>query len=209
MRKQPSEPLQPFDGEVSVPCWALRPGGVSALKKAARGIPLWLAIRSSNGRKLRPCTASRDTLAATLGISTRTLGSQLEALRAGKGLLIEFKRPADRETGQLRPPVRFAVEPLRWWRERPLLEAGLPKIAEADGLGTAWLRRALRLVEHRDSHIRRLAHAISSEIYSADPRAKSAPGAISAPRANLASNEGGGGVGGPEPSEAEAEEEVA
>lgn len=162
-------PLLPFDGEVPAPCWSLRPGGVEALQKLAPALGLWLLIRSSNGKRLKPCLASRGTLAATLQVSERKLGSLLASLRARPGLLLEIRRPPDRASGRRRPPLRFAVDPLRWWRERPLIEGQLPGLAEAAGLSARWLRAAGRVVERFDVPCRRMAHEISAEVYPQGP----------------------------------------
>jgi hypothetical protein len=190
--------LAPFDGEVSVPCWALRPGAVDALRPVARALPLWLCIRSSNGKRLRPCTASRATLAATVGASPRSITDRCAELRDA-GLLLELWRPEDPKAGS-RPPARFATDPKLWWRDRERIEARVPELAEESGLGARWVSGALRGIERHDAKVRTLARAICAEI---DGASVAPPGKrCHPPLASLATNEGVGGEGGNERREA-------
>ena len=186
--------LAPFDGELSVPGWLARPGAVDALRPVVRALPLWLCIRSSNGKRLRPCTASRATLAATVGASPRSITDRCAELRDA-GLLLELHRPKDPHAGS-RPPARFALDPKLWWRERERIEARVPELAEESGLGSRWVAGALRGIERQDAKVRTVARAICAEI---DGASVAPPGKrCHPPLANLATNEGRGGEGGNE-----------
>lgn len=171
---------------------------MDALCPSVRALPLWLCIRSSNGKRLRPCTASRATLAATVGASPRSITDRCAELRDA-GLLLELWRPEDPKAGS-RPPARFAVDPKLWWRERERIEARVPELAEESGLGTGWVAGALETIERQDAKVRTLARAICAEI----DGAKEGPPwqTVPAPLANLATNEGVGGEGGHERREA-------
>ena len=168
--------LKPLAGDLYVPFWLVRPGGVEALSRIPRGLRLWMVIRSSNGGRLRPCTMSRGSLGATLDVSVPTVTRALQELRM-IGLLLELPFPVDRHSGKHVPPARFAVDPMRWWgaRERDQIDVRVPELAEERGLDSRWVRRAFRRINSHGLMVASIARSISRDVEIVSPRIISDP----------------------------------
>ena len=80
-------------GDLTIPCWAVRPSLIDALSHLGESMFLWVTIWSINGTPCRPCFASETTLAETICRSRETIRSRLADLRSVPGLLFEVTRP--------------------------------------------------------------------------------------------------------------------
>ena len=152
-------------GDVTVPCWALRPGGMECLSGIASAMPLWTLIRSINGDRQRPCLASETTLADSLGTSRHSVRRRLESLRCVRGLLLEIRRPRD---GQRIPPlIRWATDPLAlqvWWTL--IHKVRINELAEQYGLGSEWMLKATRTLGRHGHFSKILAAQMRVELLS-------------------------------------------
>ncbi len=97
-------------GDVTIPCWAVRPGSIDALSRLGESMVLWTTIWSINGTSCRPCFASETTLGKTICRSRETIRGRLADLRLVPGLLFEVTRPRGPE---IRIPTvfRWATDP--------------------------------------------------------------------------------------------------
>lgn len=132
--------LWPLTGNVWVPAWSIRPGSYAALRGVEHAMPLWLAIASTHDH-WRPCYYTCDQLGQAIGVSDRTVGRHLKALRRAH-LLLSIDRGTDRHTLRQRPPARWAADPFKIdvWTEK--IADHLRRIAENDGHDGHWHRRA-------------------------------------------------------------------
>ena len=126
-------------GDLTIPCWVVRPGAIDVLSHLGESMFLWATIRSINGIPYHPCFASEATLGKTIDRSRETIRSRLVDLRSVPGLLFEVTRPRGPE---IRIPTvfRWATDPfaLNVW-EHFISRKRLPEIARQYGLGGDWL----------------------------------------------------------------------
>jgi len=126
-------------GDLTIPCWAVRPGSIGALSHLGESMFLWTTIGSINGALCRPCFASETTLAETIYRSRETIRGRLADLRSVPGLLFEVTRP--RGSSMRIPTVfRWATDPFAHdvWDD-VISRKRLPEIARQYGLGGDWL----------------------------------------------------------------------
>ncbi len=151
-------------GDLTIPCWVVRPGSIDALSHLGESMFLWATIWSINGTPYRPCFASETTLAKTIGRSRETVRSRMAGLRSVPGLLFEVKRP--RGSAMRIPTVfRWATDPFAhdvWYllisRKR------LPEIAEQYGLGGDWLLDATEQLARHASFAHELGERIKVDL---------------------------------------------
>jgi hypothetical protein len=136
------------DLRAGIPMWALRPGAADCLRDAARGMPVWLLIRSSNGLEMTPCYLSEQSMAETLWYRGRgPIRTHLKKLRQVPGLLLEIalgRRPGEH---RFLPSARFATDPARvdYWRSE-IANRRLPALARKFSRGVEWLNDAHELL---------------------------------------------------------------
>jgi len=168
------QPLAPHGGLVDIPCWALRPGGVELLARAAGAMPLWCLLHSMNGLGFRPSEASESTLADTLGVSRSTVRCRIRELkRVGNGaLLLEIRRPR-RSAVRIPPIYRWAVNPFEIKKfAKVVCGSQLPRIAEEHGLSEKWLWEANNQVRAHFAKARICEENLNKELLS-DPCVRS------------------------------------
>lgn len=172
-----TRPLDPYVGHLVTPVWAMRPGAYTALRDLADCMALWMAIYTRNADGMAPCWASKESLAATIGISRASVTRQLERLRKA-GLVWELEHGPDPKTGGYRPPSRWALDPFarsKAWRD--VLPKRLPEIAEHHGHGTLWLHRARTAFQAQINRSDRIRAEIARDmpVKPRDDRPKRAP----------------------------------
>ena len=126
-------------GDLTIPCWAVRPGAIDVLSHLGESMFLWTTIWSINGIPYRPCFASETTLGKTICRSRETIRGRLADLRSVPGLLFEITRPRGPE---IRIPTvfRWATDPFAHaaW-DHVISRKRLPEIARQYSLGGDWL----------------------------------------------------------------------
>ena len=144
--------LSPPGGDLTIPCYVVRPGSIEALSDLGESMFMWATIQSINGNGYKPCFASDATLGQTIARSRETVRSRIADLRSVPGLLFEVRRPRG---GSVRIPTvfRWATDPFarNVWNHL-ISRVRLPEIAEQYGLGGDWL---LNTTKHLSIHAAR------------------------------------------------------
>ena len=152
-------------GDVTIPCWAVRPGAINALSRVGESMFLWTTIWSINGTPCRPCFASETTLANTICRTRETVRRRLADLRSVSGLLFEVKRPRG---SALRIPTvfRWATDPFAHdaW-DQLISRTRLPEIAEQYSLDGDWLLDATKRLDQHAARAHLLGERIKVDLF--------------------------------------------
>ncbi len=151
-------------GDLTIPCWIVRPGAIEVLSHLGESLFLWATIRSSNGIPYRPCFASETTLGKTIYRSRETIRSRLADLRSVPGLLFEITRPRGRDM-RLPTVFRWATDPLAHdvW-DHVISRKRLPEIARQYGLGGDWLLGATKRLSRHAARAYELGERIKVDL---------------------------------------------